>query len=66
MPLIEAGLQLAVSHAKRGSKGWKRGSKALRTFTRRQSSRRLDARLKTWTKTKLRGVSTKYLRNYLT
>jgi hypothetical protein len=35
-------LQQAVSRAKRGSKGWKRRCKALRTFKRHQANRRLD------------------------
>lgn len=35
-------LQQRVSRAKRGSKGWKRACKALRSFKRRQASRRLD------------------------
>lgn len=35
-------LQQAVSRAKRGSTGWKRRCKALRTFKRRQANPRLD------------------------
>lgn len=35
-------LQQKVSRSKRGSKGWKRACKALRSFKRRQARRRLD------------------------
>src|SRR5690606_31955209 len=39
-------LAQAVSRKKRGSKGWKRACRALRTFKRRQTRQRLDAQHK--------------------
>jgi len=42
----QAQLQQKAARCKRGSKGWKRACRALRTFKRREANRRLDAQHK--------------------